>query len=124
MTNLSTSIASLSRNNVVNYTSPSAMSNLQGPPRAQGGTKTDLVTLNRDIIVSMCIWHSADVVQGTFKPARVFKAAPGPSEESADGSGEGQSLQISSVAFDDSGERAVTAGDDDVFTLYDARKGK
>lgn len=62
-------------------------------------------------------------MQGTFKPARVFKAAGGASEEATEG-GEGQSLQISSVAFDDSGERAVTAGDDDVFTLYDARKGK
>lgn len=61
--------------------------------------------------------------QQTFKPARVFKNETGSSGDAESG-GEAQSLQISSIAFDDAGERAVTAGDDDVFTLFDARKGK
>jgi COMPASS component SWD2 len=33
-------------------------------------------------------------------------------------------LQVTSIAFDDTGERCLTSGEDEVFTLYDARKGK
>lgn len=76
-----------------------------GPPRQP--PKHDLVTLSPEVIQA-------------FKPARVFKNTPQAPEEGTDQS----SLQISSIAFDDSGERAVTAGDDDVFILFDARKGK
>lgn len=61
--------------------------------------------------------------QQSLKPARVFSDA-------IDNGGSGEQstkqdpLQVSSIAFDDTGERCVTAGEDDVFTVYDARKGK
>ncbi|BEI87166.1 hypothetical protein CcaverHIS002_0705120 [Cutaneotrichosporon cavernicola] len=76
-----------------------------GPPRQP--PKQKLITLSRDVFEA-------------FKPARVFKNTPQGSEEGTEQS----SLQISSIAFDDAGERAVTAGDDDVFILFDARRGK
>ncbi|KLT45658.1 WD40 repeat-like protein [Cutaneotrichosporon oleaginosum] len=80
------------------------MSN-SAPPRQP--PKQKLVSLSREVVEA-------------FRPARVFKNTSQTPEEGAEPS----SLQISSIAFDDSGERAVTAGDDDVFILFDARKGK
>ncbi|KAK4683872.1 COMPASS component SWD2, partial [Tremellales sp. Uapishka_1] len=57
-----------------------------------------------------------------FKPSKVFKDAVDHSSSGPDS--DSPRLQITSIAFDDSGEKCVTAGEDDVFNLWDARKGK
>lgn len=70
--------------------------------------------------------------KGRFKPSRVFKDAVDNSQNQVAEASGSQSpsrssaspLHVTSVAFDDMGDRCVTAGEDDVFTLYDARKGK
>ncbi|KAL1405198.1 hypothetical protein Q8F55_008823 [Vanrija albida] len=72
-----------------------------------------------------------DIIE-RFKPSRVFKDAVDNSQsQTTEASGSqpssrpsGSPLHVTSVAFDDMGDRCVTAGEDDVFTLYDARKGK
>ncbi|KAL7423552.1 hypothetical protein Q5752_001132 [Cryptotrichosporon argae] len=65
---------------------------------------------------------TADVLS-KLRPARVFKNSV--DHESAGGVGEpGARPHITSVTFDSKGERALTAGEDDMFVLYDAAKGK
>jgi len=39
-------------------------------------------------------------------------------------SGSGARAQIVSLAFDDAGEKCVTAGEDESFVLWDARQGR
>ncbi len=63
------------------------------------------------------------VKQEKLKPAKVFSDAVDHSAVDV-GNPNHKALEISSVAFDDTGERCVTAGEDDVFVLWDAKKGK
>jgi COMPASS component SWD2 len=60
------------------------------------------------------------VSQNRFKPAKVFTDAV---DHGASTSAEGLPSVVS-LAFDDAGERCVTAGEDESFALWDARQGK
>lgn len=56
--------------------------------------------------------------KGRFKPAKVFQDAV---DHDAPGS---HRAQVVSLAFDDAGEKCVTAGEDESFVLWDARQGR
>lgn len=89
-------------------------------PSARPPAAKPLLPLTTDIIVSIASPVTKLMEQQSFKPARVFSDA-------VDNSSSGESknpLQVTSLSFDDAGERCVTSGEDDVFTVYDARKGK
>jgi COMPASS component SWD2 len=66
---------------------------------------------------------------GRFKPAKVFteealeRGAPG-SSPAQGASSTSLKPQIISIAFDDTGDRCLTSGEDEGFTLWDAKKGK
>lgn len=62
----------------------------------------------------------ANNIQGRFKPAKVFQDAV----EHDTPTSTGQPPQIVSLAFDDTGEKCVTAGEDESFILWDAKQGR
>ena len=59
--------------------------------------------------------------QGRFKPAKVFHDAVDHDSPNPAGS---HRAQVVSLAFDDGGEKCVTAGEDESFVLWDARQGR
>jgi len=64
--------------------------------------------------------------QGKLKPSKVFPDAVERADTGSPGlAGDSVRLnQITSLSFDDSGERCLIAGEDHAFTLWDMRKGK
>ena len=62
----------------------------------------------------------ANNIQGRFKPAKVFQDAV----EHDTPTSTGRPPQIVSLAFDDTGEKCVTAGEDESFILWDAKQGR
>jgi COMPASS component SWD2 len=66
------------------------------------------------------------VLQDSFRPAKIFRDAVDPktpyTTESYPSSPPAPP-QITSITFDDNGEFCVTAGEDEAFIVWDARKG-
>jgi len=64
--------------------------------------------------------HPLISLQGRLRPAKLFRDAV----EKPLVSASARPISMTSVAFDDSGERCLTAGEDEAFVLWDAHKGK
>ena len=59
-----------------------------------------------------------------MQPSKVFTDVLDSSVQVTGIDGTQVSAQITSMSFDDPGERCVTAAEDETFVLFDARKGK
>jgi COMPASS component SWD2 len=64
--------------------------------------------------------------QRKFRPAKVFKDAvePASSPRSPGSRPPALNKQITAICFDDRGDQLITAGEDDVFHLYNCKTGK
>ncbi|WVQ85738.1 hypothetical protein IAT38_007905 [Cryptococcus sp. DSM 104549] len=73
-------------------------------------------------------FHHPTTTQSSLKPVKRFKEAVGDEASSSTPAAAqvppGGGHNITSLSFDDVGDRLVTAGDDDQFVLWDTRKGK
>src|SRR5882762_11817535 len=68
------------------------------------------------------------IIQGKFKPAKIFKGAVEPLPPSTPGSySRAQNTgprHITGISFDDRGDQIVTAAEDETFRLYNCKTGK
>ena len=89
-----------------------------------------VVTLNDDLLVNptlrirRCKLATDANTQGRLKPSKVFLDAVDFSSVPQADRQHTAGPQITSIDFDDSGERCLTTGEDDQIVLWDMRKGR
>jgi WD40 repeat protein len=89
----------------------------------------NLTVLSKEVFASPCTLPRVALLtrlQNSFRPGKVFRDAvdanaPRVSEYYPHAAP--SRPQISSIAFDDSGDSCVTSGEDEAFIIWDARKG-